>query len=964
MEHSMTIPTAVPLSDTKRALLERLRQGRGVAETIVQQPPGSPQLASFGQERFWFIEQLNPASSAYTMHQALLLEGPLDAEHIAQAFRIVCERQHVLQSRFSYQNGQLALAAAAMPILEQLDLQHIAAESQQSALHEHATAHAASYFDIERGPLVRCTLVKLASQRHAILFAIHHIISDEWSNGIFWKELAAAYLHLASGIALPAGSPIQYPDYAAWQRIRFDGARADHQRDYWLELLAGDLPTLQLPTDRARPPRIRYDGAFLRRKLSAECSQALLRYAQAAGTTPFVVVLAAYAALLSRYTGQYDLILGTPVANRNRTETNNLIGLFLNSVVIRAQFEAATSFHELVQHLRGRVLGALEHQDLPFERLVEELQPQRDPSQHVLFQTMVVWNSDPEPHLAIPGIHSSILAVDGAVAKFDLTLFGGEYAGAVELAAEYRSDLFDPATIERLLQHLETLLTHGLAQPQLAVARIPILATAEQNLMMHTWNPPSPFVPMAQSIQQHIEALAQTTPMAVAVAWDGGALCYAELDQQANRLAHVLRAAGVTAGVAVGLCFERSAAFVVAMLAVLKAGGAYVPLDPAYPAERLAWIIAEIQAPVVVCHRQLAAALPLGSAQLIDLDAIEPLLMQQSAEQPVPLAGLDDNAYIIYTSGSTGRPKGVPVTHRQLLASTQTRLNYYTGHRQHFLLLSSVSFDSSVAGIYGALCGGGTLCLPAQREEQDIGRIAELIALHNVTDTLCLPSLYQLLLEYADDQQLRSLRTVIVAGEACLPALAQLHAERLPQATLYNEYGPTEGTVWATVHQITTAGTEIVPIGKPIAHMRAYILDSQRQLQPIGIPGELYLAGDGLVDGYYQRPDLTAERFVQIELEPGQPQRMYRTGDLARWLADGTIAFLGRADQQLKIRGFRIEPGEIEQVLLAYPGVQQAVVLAWQAAAPQVDDGTLITLLEALPADEALRLLDVVETQG
>jgi amino acid adenylation domain-containing protein len=958
----MTEQPAAVLSDTKRALLERLRQGRGVAENILALPADLPKMASFSQERLWFVQQLNPDSAAYTMHQALLVEGVLDSTVLGRALELVCSRHSLLQSAFVYQQGRLLLQPATAPQLEQIDLQEQQPAKQKELLQQHAEAHAATRFDLHHGPLVRFTLVKLAAERHALLFAIHHIISDEWSNGVFWQELAAAYTHCSSGSLLPAHSPIRYSDYAAWQRQQFAGAHAERQLNYWRDMLAGELPTLHLPTDRLRPAMQSYHGSFTRRTLPASLSQSLLRFAQSAATTPFVVMLAAYAALLSRYTGQHDLLIGTPVANRKRQETANVIGLFINTIVLRAQLEETTTFQALVHQLRARVLAALEHQDLPFERLVEVLQPHRDPSQHILFQTMLVWNSDPEPHFAAPGITTQPLTVDGHVAKFDLTLFAGEYAGRIECAAEFNTDLFDTATIERLLTHLETLLQHALVQPEQSVRAIPLLDAAERALVLDTWNTTPNTVPTEQSIQQLFEMWVDRTPHAPALAWGTYQRTYAELEHTANQLAHLLRAAGVQPGVSVVLCLERSPDLLVAMLATLKAGGAYVPLDPAYPGERLAWIIREVAAPLVLTQSQLVDSIPTGIAQLIVIDQISDLLNRQPAQRPERLASLDDRAYIIYTSGSTGRPKGVPVSQRQLLFSTHARLNYYQGHNQRFLLLSSAAFDSSVAGIFGTLCSGGTLCLPAPREEQDIAKIAALIEQHAITDTLCLPSLYQVLLEYADDFQLRSLRTVIVAGEACLPALVALHTERLPHAKLYNEYGPTEGTVWATVQHVEATGSGLVPIGRPIAHMQAYILDTQQQPVPIGIPGELYLAGAGVVDGYFNRPDLTTERFFELELEPGLRPRLYRTGDLARWLSDGTIQFLGRVDQQLKLRGFRIEPGEIEQALLEHPTIQQAAVVVWSPPASAPDDTTLLTYLAAMPIDKASNLLNAIES--
>lgn len=954
----MTVEAA--LSDTKRALLERLRQGRGVVDAIPRLPDGTALRASSAQERLYFMQQLNPDSAAYCMHQALLVEGPLDLERLAQALELVITRHDVLQSGFRSEQGQLFLQPAQPARLEQLDLSTAPAETRSQALSEQARAHAASLFDLEHGPLLRLTAVKLDAQRHALLFAIHHSISDEWSNALFWKELGSAYSALVAGRPMPVQPAIRYADYAAWQRQQFSGARAERQLSYWKDVLAGQLPMLQLPLDHQRPAIQSYTGAIARRSLSQTTSRAVLTMAQSAGTTPFVIALAAYVALLSRYTGQQDILVGTPVANRSRPETSGLMGLFLNTLVLRARLESTTSFGELIQQMRERVLAALEHQELPFERLVEELQPARDPSQHVLFQTMLVWNSDPEPRFDIGGLKSSVLPVDGAVSKFDLTLFASEQHGLLDISVEYNTDLFEAATIERLLGHYETLLAHGLDKPDTALALLPLLGQAEQSVLLKEWNPPPAKQPVEQRIQALFEYQAERQPDTTALVWKHTSLSYAELERQANQLAHVLRSWGIGPNRAVALFLERSPELIIAILAVLKAGGAYLPLDPDYPAERLAFVLTDTAAPLILTQASLRARLPDTQAQIVALDQSDHALQQEALQRPEATGGPDDYAYIIYTSGSTGRPKGVPVTQRQLLYSTHARLSYYAAADQRFLLLSSASFDSSVAGIFGTLCAGGTLCLPAQREEQDIARLAALIEEYAISDTLCLPSLYQLLLEYADPVQLRSLKRVIVAGEACSPFLARMHAAVLPHVALYNEYGPTEGTVWATVHRLGAEEPGPVPIGKPAAHAQVYVLDARQQLMPIGVAGELYLGGAGLVDGYLHRPELTAERFVELELGPGLCLRLYRTGDMARWLPNGTLQFLGRIDQQLKIRGYRIEPGEIEQLLEADPDVQQAVVLAWQPEAAVLDDQELLEALGTMPLEQALHLLDLV----
>ncbi len=954
------------LSDTKRALLERLRQGRGLSDIIPRLSEQAARRASFGQERLWFMQQLAPNSVAYSMHQALRIDGVLNMELLAQAFQQLIASHDVLQHGFRNENGQLFMHAVMPAQLELLDLSTLAAEHQELALTEHAQAHAASSFNLEHGPLLRLTAVRLSSQRHALLFAIHHIISDEWSNTLFWKELGTVYTALSQARPIPNTATLQYADYAAWQRQQLSELHSNRQLDYWRAMLAGPLPSLNLPIDHQRPAVQSYHGAIARHMLSPQRTQAILDLAQSCASTAFVVILAAYAALLSRYTGQQDILIGTPVANRSRPEISNVLGLFINTIVLRANLEADTSFLSLLQQMRERVLGALEHQDLPFERLVEELQPRRDPSQHVLFQTMLVWNSDPDPRFVADGIQSTVLEIDGSVAKFDLTLFALEEAGVLKLSAEYNTDLFEHGTIERLLKHFDILLSHALAQPERPIALLPLLDDTERALVLHSWNnhEANNVKPGEHAIQQLFEDWVEQSPYAQAVLWGSTALTYAKLEAYANQLAHALRHQGVGPNVPVLLCLERSPELIIAILAVLKAGGMYVPLDPGYPAERIAFVIDDVGAALILSQPDLSEQLPLSNAHIMLLDADMSAFSSYSQERPQLLNKPDDYAYIIYTSGSTGRPKGVPVTHAQLLYSTYARLGYYAAEQQHFLLLSSAAFDSSIAGIFGTLCAGGSLCLPAQREERDVGRVAALIQHYAISDTLCLPSLYQLILEYSTDTQLSSLRRVIVAGESCPAALVQLHMQRLPEVALYNEYGPTEGTVWASVHRIQADDPIPVPIGKPIVHATIYLLDARQQPVPIGILGELYVGGAGVVDGYYNRPDLTAERFVELELQAGMRQRLYRTGDLARWLPNGTLQFFGRIDQQIKIRGFRIEPGEIEQILQDQAGIQQALVLAWQLDKPVLSDEELLQALQTMNIHEALALLDAVSALG
>ncbi len=968
MDTAMT-ETRDKLSDAKRALLDKLLAGKrpipAELSGVRPRPADVPARLSFAQERLWFLNQLDPSSTAYNMHEALRLHGPLDTASLEQAINFVIARHDILRTIFMTDAGRVTqeVVPELKIRLNLVDLSHTSPAEQEAAIELHAAAAARHRFDLTIGPLLVVELLRLSADDHALLITMHHIISDAWSNGLFWSELSTAYEAITHRMvpSLPALS-LQYADYAYWQRQWLNESLIQKQLDYWKAQLGNEQMIIQLPVDRPRAASQSYRGEMRSLRLPSHLLPALDTLCQGARTTPFMVALAAFQALLHRYTGQAEVSIGTPIANRNRPEIEPLIGFFLNTLVLKADLSDDPTFAALLARAKDTALDAYTNADLPFEKLVDELHPRRDLSHNPLFQVMLVYQDGAAKAHTLPGLTAQVIPVDGGVAKFDLTLFVTRQADGLELALEYASDLFDASTIDRLLSHLGVMLAAAMTDPEQRVSALPLMSVAERQQILVDWNATGADYPRDKCIHDLVEAYADQTPHAIAVVYDRETLTYAQLEARANQLAHHLIGLGVHPGSMVALCLERSLEMIVGILGVLKAGAAYVPLDPTYPRKRLAFVLTDTVAPVVITQPHLKGVLPASNARVVTLDATWSAVSTQPITRPNMNVTSDNLAYVIYTSGSTGTPKGVPITHRNLVHSTTARFRFYPEPVKRFLLLSSFAFDSSVVGLFWSLCQGGTLVLPRQKQEQDVHEIAALIARHNITHLLCLPSLYHLLLEHGGAGNLGSLNTVMVAGEACAAELVRAHYRLLPRATLYNEYGPTEGTVWSSACAVPADfNGSIVPIGKPIPNMRAYVLDAHRQPVPVGVAGELYIGGEGLTSGYLNRPELTAERFLPNPFRAGE--LLYRTGDLVRWLADGQLAFFGRVDHQVKIRGHRIELEEIEAALMDQPGVAQAVVIARGDAPVLLDPDDLDGLTAALEAagEEGLRLLTALE---
>ena len=851
---------------------------------------------------------------------------------LRRTFRILLERHQTLRLCFPTVDGEGMVRE--IPIYDPLTvtgLSHLPEAQQQTEIQQQLQTHTRRPFDLAEGRLLRLHLLILNSREHVLLFNMHHIISDGWSMGVLvqeWVEIYSALLEGRSPDLDPL--PIQYSDYAAWQRDWLQDDVLQRQLGYWTEQL-GDAPELlALPTDFPRPAMQNYRGNYLQTRIDSELTKHLNEFARQQSGTLFMVLLAAFDILLSRYSGQNDICVGSSVANRPHPDTENLIGFFINTLVLRTRLNREQGFRKLLQQVRQTCLGAYAHQDIPFETLVEQLNPTRTLRHSPLFQVSLVLQNNVPVEMELPGLTITALEQDYPIAKFDLTLYVSEQNGQLYCVWEYATSLFTEQTIQRMGEHFEVLLRGIVEDPERPVSRLPLLSEAERQRILVEWNATQAPYPQDKCVHKLFEAQVAKTPDAVAVIFEEEEVSYGELNARANRLAHRLRKLGVGPEVLAGLFVERSVEMVVGLLAILKAGGAYVPLDPEYPMERLAFMAEDAALDVLLCHRATRKRVPECAARILDMDTQAKAIAGESPEDPEQLGGPDNLAYVIYTSGSTGRPKGVMVEHENLCHSTLARQTYYEETElEAFLLLSPVGFDSSVAGIFWSLTQGAKLVLP--EKQFDVGILAKLITEHRVTHLLCVPLLYSALLSQFDNSISANLRAAIIAGESSSQDLLGQHYVRLPTTKLFNEYGPTEATVWSSVHCFKGAEDQSGCIGRPIPNTEIYILDANLQPLPIGVAGELYVGGAGVARGYLNRPGLTAERFIPDPFSidtigGGTGARIYRTGDSCRWLPDGNIEYLGRIDSQVKIRGFRIECGEVENALLSHPDVREAAV--------------------------------------
>ncbi|MCC5658371.1 amino acid adenylation domain-containing protein [Nostoc sp. XA010] len=899
----------------------------GVEATKIERIERSPHLPlSFAQQRFWFLAQLEMHSSSYNMPSAVRLQGQLNIEALQQSFNDILRRHEALRTNFQTIEGQpvaviLPPTSVQLPIL---DISNLPVNQQELEVQQQAIEEAQQPFDLNDGFLLRVKLLRLSEQEHVLLLTMHHIASDAWSTDILVREFATLYQAFREEQPAPlAELPIQYVDFAAWQRQWLQGERLESQVSYWRKQLEGVPKLLELPTDFPRPPVQSFRGATYTFELSQQLSVALNHLSQQQGTTLFMTLLAAFQTLLYRYTGSEDIAIGSPIGSRNRAELEGLIGLFINTLVLRTNLAGNPTFEQLLNQVRSVALSAYAYQDLPFELLVEELQPQRNLSYTPLFQVMFVLQNAPMSALELPNLTLSLLEGNGITAKFDLTLDMTETQSGLIGTFEYNSDLFQESTIKRMAGHLQTLLEAIVTNPQQRLSQLPLLTAPEEYQLLQKWNDTEVAYPVNKCIHELFEQQVELTPDAVAVVYENQQLTYRELNQRVNQLAHYLQKLGVQPEVLVGICVERSLEMVIGLLAILKAGGAYVPLDPNYPQQRLEYILQDTQAPVLLTQASLVEVLPQHQGQVVCLDSDWHLIAQQSQNNLYSELTTENLAYIIYTSGSTGKPKGVQIPHLAL-SNFLYSMNETPGltSEDKLLAVTTYSFDIAALEIFLPIIVGACLIVASQEIISDGNQLLAKIKDSKATVMQATPATWQLLLVagWDGDSQLK----IICGGEALSAPLASKLLERC--SSVWNMYGPTETTIWSAASRIETVN-DTVPISCPIANTQLYILDQYNQLVPVGIAGELCIGGVGLARGYFQRPDLTAEKFIPNPFNDEPSARLYKTGDLARYLPNGEIEYIGRIDHQVKIRGFRIELGEIDAVINQHPSISASVVI-------------------------------------
>ncbi|MEG4453672.1 amino acid adenylation domain-containing protein [Microcoleus sp. N9_A1] len=902
---------------------------------------------SFAQQRMWFLHQLDPESGLYNIPIALYLVGPLQIATLEQSLMEIVRRHESLRTTFPSVDGDpVQLIAPTLTVtLSVIDLQALPIVKQDAEVQRLALAEANYTFDLTQLPLVRSTLLQLGPESHVLLVTFHHIVFDGWSIGVLMQELSTLYIAWSTGQPSPLPElPLQYADFACWQRQWATESVMETQLRYWKQQLSGCPALLQLPTDRPRPSVQRFRGRTELFQVNPELAGRLNILSQQSGATLFMTLLSVFAILLSRYSGQENVVIGSPIANRTRGDIESLIGFFVNTLALRIDVSGNPTFAELIERVRDVALDAYTYQDLPFERVVAQLQPDRNASYHPLFQVMFVLQNAPTEQLQLPGVVVTALEIETVTSKFDLLLSLEEGAAGLKGLLEYNTDLFDTPTMTRMVGHFQILLEALATNPRRRISELPLLSAAEQQQLLVDWNHTDTNYPQDACIHELFEAQAEQTPDAVALVFGEQQLTYQQLNCRANQLAHYLQTLGAGPEVLIGVCFDRSLDAIVSLLAVLKAGSAYLPLDPAYPQDRLEFMLSDAALSVLLTQQHLTEKLPDTEAKIVCLEQVREEINAQSEDNLAHLAQAENLAYVMYTSGSTGKPKGVCVVHRGVVRLVKNTDYASFSAAEVFLQLAPISFDASTLEIWGALLNGAQLVVfpPGTPSLAELG---EAIGLYKVTILWLTAGLFHLMVDERIED-LKGLRLLLAGGDVLSVTHVQKLLREAPNCQLINGYGPTENTTFTCCFAIARDSqiSNSVPIGRPIANTQVYILDRHLQPVPIGVPGELYAGGAGLARGYLNHPDLTAERFIPNPLIANQEDgwknaeersvssllpsanHLYKTGDLARYLPDGNIEYLGRIDNQVKIRGFRIEIGEIEAVLAGHLDVSQVSV--------------------------------------
>lgn len=931
--------------------------------------------ASFAQQRLWFIDQLIPGNAIYNVPTVIRLTGKLNASALEQTFNEIVRRHEVLRTTFKVLDGQplQAIAASLTIPLCVLDLGQLPADEREIEVNRIINAEIERTFDLSTGPLLRVTLLVLGETEHILLLNMHHIICDDWSIGVLIRELGTLYAAFVQNQALLLELPLQYADFAHWQREWLQGEVLSNQLTYWRQQL-NNISMLHLPIDKARSPIQSYQGATQFLELPKNLTDALEKLSQQENVTLFMTLLAAFKTLLYRYTHQEDIAVGSPIANRNRSEIEGLIGFFVNSLVLRTDLSGNPTFRELLSRVREVTLGAYSHQDLPFEKLVEELHPERNLSQHPLFQVVFSLQNAPMSALEMPGLVPSFINIDLKKTRFDLelhlwkcsedfrSLWGAKWkhSQGIRGVMVYSTDLFEPATITRMLKDFQTLLSGIVANPNQRIAHLPLLNEQKLHQLLVEWNNTQVDYPQDKCIHQLFENQVKQHPDSIAIIFENEQLTYNELNIRSNKIAQHLQKMGVNSQVLVGICISQSPEMIIGLLGILKAGGTYVPLDPSYPQERLNFMLSDAQVSVLLTQEKLLKHFQSFSNPIICIDKDWEIIAQESAENPKNSVTANNLAYVIYTSGSTGKPKGVAVTHKavnRLVCNT----NYIKLQpTDKIAQASNTSFDAATFEIWGALLNGAQLVGISKDVILSPHEFALQLRQKGISVLFLTTALFQ---QIARDvpQAFATLRYLLFGGETVDIRWVKKILKNGSPKHLIHVYGPTENTTFSSYYRVGNVpeSATSIPIGCPIANTQIYLLDANLQPVPIGVVGELYIGGDGLAREYLNRPELTETRFIE---ETGFLRvRLYKTGDLARYLPDGNIEFLGRIDNQVKIRGFRIELGEIEAVLSQHPAVRETVVIADEEIA---GDKQLVAYIvpnqEQIPTQSAQKLASLL----
>ncbi|HET9712382.1 MAG TPA: amino acid adenylation domain-containing protein, partial [Pyrinomonadaceae bacterium] len=928
------------LAQDRMQLLNALLKKKGIRvpanqsiSTISKRSGAGPWPLSFAQQRLWFLDQLEPGISAYNIPIAFRLKGPLNHAALEQSFQEILRRHESLRTTFNTSKLEPVqfVAPPSTFHLPVIDLSDVPLSEREAEARRRATADALAPFNLTTGPLIRISLMRLDDEDHVVTLTMHHIVSDGWSRGIIVREIAALYDAFCANRPSPLPDlTVQYADYAVWQKEFLTGEVFDSHLSYWTEKLHDAPPVLNLPIDHPRPPVQTFNGASEPFQFPDGLSEKLQQLGAENNASLFMVLVGAFKALLVRYTSQEDIVIGTPVANRNKAELEGLIGFFINSLVLRTNLGGDPTFLELLARIREVTLGAYAHQELPFEKIVEALQPDRNLSHSPLYQIAFILENTPRAEIETEGLVLTPLRTEAFSSKFDLTLALAQFGSNLLGSVEYNTDLFERSRIERMITHYISILEAIADDPQLKLSELPLLTDEEWQYLVVELNKTE--TPGDNTyVTQLFEQQAQRSPQAIAVSFGRQQLTYEELDQRANQLAGFLQSLGVGPEIPVAICVDRSLEMVVAILGVLKAGGAYVPIDSSYPLERIAFIIGDAHAQILLTEQKLAESFAAYDARVVCLDSDWPQIAGFGTNMVTTTLSPENLAYILYTSGSTGQPKGAMISHRGLVNYLQNWcVNAYEVEKGNGAPVhSSISFDLTITGLFGSLLAGKTVVLVPESER--IEGLAEVLknqpgfSLVKIT-----PAHLELLSQQLTPQE-ASVATngFVIGGEALTPHAISFWQGNAPHTALYNEYGPTEAVVGCCVYKVPSDAKfeGPVPIGQPIPNTQLYILDHHLNPTPIGIPGEIHVGGAGLARGYLDRPQLTAERFIPDPFSQRHGARIYKTGDLARRLTDGNVEYLGRIDRQLKIRGYRVEPGEVESILLTHESVSDAVVI-------------------------------------